>query len=102
MFGKGMHLSVFYCLCYEMDIYTYMSEYQVSEERNTDLNEDEDIKMDEIRDEHWRDVAEEGYDNKKVNVRRWEVYVKEKEELIKREFLVSFTHPKGGAIFGIV
>ena len=31
---KGMYLSLFYCLCYEMDIFTYMSEDQVSEERS--------------------------------------------------------------------
>ena len=46
MFRKGMYLSEFYCLCYEMDIYTDMSEYQVSEERYLDLNEEEDITMD--------------------------------------------------------
>ena len=39
MFGKGMYLSVFYCLCYVTDIYTDMSEYQVAEERYLDLNE---------------------------------------------------------------
>ena len=26
MFGKGMYLSVFYCLCYVTDISTYISE----------------------------------------------------------------------------
>ena len=29
---------------------------------------------------------------------RWDVYTKEKEELIKREFLVSVTHPERGGI----
>ena len=33
MFLKGMHLSVFYCLCYEMDTSTDMLEEKVSEER---------------------------------------------------------------------
>ena len=46
-----------------MDVSTYMSEYQVSEERYPDLNEEKYIRMGEIRDEHWRDVSEEG-DNK--------------------------------------
>ena len=41
-----------------MDISTYMSEDQVSEESDPDLNEEDDIRMDEIRYEHWRDVAE--------------------------------------------
>ena len=60
MFGRGMYLPVFYCLCYVMDISTDMFEYKVSEERYPDLNEEEDIRMDEIRDEHWGTVDEEG------------------------------------------
>ena len=45
----------------------------MSEERDPDLNEEEDIIMDEIRDEHWRDVAEEGDDNNKIHALRLEV-----------------------------
>ena len=57
IFGKGIYLSVFYCLCYEMDISTDILEGQVSEERDLNLNKEEDIRMDEIRDKHWRDVT---------------------------------------------
>ena len=53
-----------------------MSKKNLSEERYPYLNENEDIRMDEIRDEHWRDVAEEGDDKKKIYDLRWEVYVK--------------------------
>ena len=49
MFVKGMYLSVFYCLCYDMDISTDMSEDQVAEERYRELNDKEDIILDEIR-----------------------------------------------------
>ena len=49
MFGKDMHLSVFYCLCCVKDISTYMSEDQVVEERYLELNEEEDIRLDAIR-----------------------------------------------------
>ena len=35
--------------------------------------------MDAIREEHYRYVAEEGYDKKKINYLIWEVYVKEKD-----------------------
>ena len=35
-----MYLSVFYCLYYEMDISTDMSEEKVSEERDPYLNEE--------------------------------------------------------------
>ena len=52
-----MYLSVFYFLCYEMDKYTDISEDQVAEERDPDLNEEEDTKMNGIRDKHWRYVA---------------------------------------------
>ena len=98
MFGKGMYLSLFYLLCYVTDISTDIPEGQVAEERDPDLNEEEDIVLDKIREEHWRDIAEEGDDKKRIHVLRWEVYVKDKEELIKREFLVSVPHPKGGAV----
>ena len=40
MFQRGMHLLVFYCLCYVMDISTDMLEEQVSEERDPDLIEE--------------------------------------------------------------
>ena len=95
MFVKVMYLTVFYCLCYYTDISTDMSEDQVAEERNPDLNAEEDIRLDEIRGEHWRGASEEGHNKKKIHALRWKVYVKEKEELIKREYLVSVPHPKG-------
>ena len=93
MFGKGMYLSLFYLLCYVTDISTDIPEGQVAEERDPDLNEEEDIVLDKIREEHWRDIAEEGDDKKRIYALRREVYVKDKEELIKREFLVSVPHP---------
>ena len=67
MFEKGMYLYVFYCLCYVKDISTYMSEDQVAEDRDPDLNEEEDIRLDIIREEHWRDVDEEGENRKKIH-----------------------------------
>ena len=71
MFGNGIYFSVFYFFCYEMDVSTDMSEGQVSEERDPYLNEEEDIIMDEIRDEHCRDVDEKGDDKKKIHSLRW-------------------------------
>ena len=52
MFVKGMYLSMFYYFCYDTDISTDMSEEQVKEERDRDLNEKEDIRLDEISEEH--------------------------------------------------
>ena len=66
-----MYLSVFYFLCYVTDVYTDMSEDQVVEERYPDLNEEEDIILDSIREEHWRGVAEEGDYKSKIHPLRW-------------------------------
>ena len=71
------------------------------EERDPDLEEKDDIWFDEIWEDHWRDLAEESNDKKKIHAMRWCVYVKEKEELITRSFLVSVPHPKGGKLFGL-
>ena len=96
MFGKCIYLSVFYYLCYAKDISTDMLEDQVAEEKYTDLNEEENIRLDAIREEHWRYVAEGDYDKKNIFSLRWEVCIEEKEELINREFLVSVPPLKGG------
>ena len=61
-----------------MDISTDMSEDQVAEERDLELNEGEDIRLYAIREEHWRDVDEEGEDKKKIHALRWGVYIKYK------------------------
>ena len=71
MFGKGMYLYVFYCLCYVKDVYTDMLEDQVSEERDLESNEDEDIKLDSIREDNYRYVAKEGEDKKRIHTLRW-------------------------------
>ena len=68
------------------------------EERDTDLNEMDDIRFDKIWGDHLRYLAEESNDNKKIHALRWCVYVKDKEELITRSFSVSVPHPKGGKI----
>ena len=38
-------------------------------------------------------------DRGKVHVLRWHIYKKDKEDLIRREFLVGFPHMEGGEIF---
>ena len=68
----------------------------MSEESDPDLSEEEYIRMDEIRDDHWRDDSEEGCDKKNIHALRWEVYAKDNEDLMKREVLVSIPYPKGG------
>ena len=60
----------------------------------------EDIRFDIIWEDNWRDLAEENNNKKKIHALIWNVYVKEKEELITRVFLVSVPHPKLGTIVG--
>ena len=67
MYVKCMYFSVFYCLCYEMDISTDISEEHVLEEIDLELNEEEDIRVCDSSKGHWRDVAEEG-DDKKISM----------------------------------
>ena len=67
-----------------MDISTDILQQQVSEERDPDLNGEEDIIMDDTREEHCRGVDYYGNYKKKIHALRWEVYVQEKEDLIKR------------------
>ena len=59
IFLKGVYFYLFYCLCYVTDIYKDMLGEQVAEERDPDLSEEEGIVFDAIREEHWRDVADE-------------------------------------------
>ena len=59
-----------------MDISIDVPEYQVLKDIYKDLNEEEDIRLDAMREYHWRYVAEEGDDKKKIHGLRWYVYVK--------------------------
>ena len=67
MFERGMYFYVFYFLYYVKEISTDMLEGQVFEERDPDLNEEEYIRMEDSREEHWRDVAEDGEDKSKIH-----------------------------------
>ena len=75
-----------------------MLEEKVSEERDPDLNEEEDTRIEDSREEHWRDVYDYDKDKSNIHALRWYVYTKQKEELIKRELQVSVPNPKGGNI----
>ena len=54
-----------------MNISTDILEEQVEEERCPYLNEEEDIRLDAIRKDHWRYVVEEGDDENKIHALRW-------------------------------
>ena len=71
------------------------------EERDPDLNKMEDIRFDGIREDHWRDLAEEKDNKKKIHTLRWNLYVKEKEELITGAFWYQCHIPKVGKLYGL-
>ena len=75
-----------------------MFEEKVLGERYPDLNEDEDIRIEDIMKKNWRDVANYGENKINIHALRWYIYTIQKEEFIKKEFLVSVTHTKGGGI----
>ena len=43
------------------------------EEGDPDLNKKEDIRFDKIREDHWRDIAKENDDKKKIHALGWDV-----------------------------
>ena len=53
-----------------------MFEAQVSEERDPELNEEEDIRMEDSREEHCRDVDEDSEAKSKIHAMRWDVYTR--------------------------
>ena len=78
MFERGMYFYMFYCLSYVKEIPTDMLEEYVSYKRDPDLNEDADTRMEVIREEHLRDVAEDGEDKSTIHSLSWDVYTREK------------------------
>ena len=78
IFEKGIYFYLFYCLCYVKDISTDMLEEQVSEDRYPELNEMENIRMEDIKGEHWMDFAEDGEDKSNIHALRWDVYTRDK------------------------
>ena len=44
----------------------------MSEERDPNLNEEEDIRMDETMDKHWRDFSDDGDYNKNIHILKWD------------------------------
>ena len=68
------------------------------EYRDPYLDEEDDIKIMDSRDENWRDADEDDDERGKINAMRWDVYMKEKGESINRKFLVMVNQPKVGNI----
>ena len=54
-----------------------MLKEKVSEERYTDLNE-EDVIIEDSKEEHWKDVYEDGENKSRIHALRSNVYKREK------------------------
>ena len=68
------------------------------EEIDPDLIKEEGISMVDSWEEHWMDVSEDGEYKSNIYALRWNVYTKDKYELIRGEFLVAVPYSKGGNI----
>ena len=99
MFEIGVYYYYYYYF-HDNEISIDMFEEQVLKERYFELNEEEDIIMEDSREQHWGDVSEDGEDNSKINDLRWYFYARQKEELVNIYILVSVPHTKEGNIFG--
>ena len=75
-FVRGMYLAVFYCLCYIKERSTDVLKEHVLEEKDADLNDEEDIKIEYSRGNHWRDVAEDSDGKSKIHALGWYVYTR--------------------------
>ena len=65
---------------------------------NPDLNEEYDIRMEGSNGGNCWDIDEYGEDKSNIYALGWDIYTRDKEELIKREFLVYVLHPKWGDV----
>ena len=73
MFEKCMYLSIFYRLDLVEEISTDMVEEQVTEKTDRDREGDEDIRIYDDMEEHWKEVEEENNEEmSKVHALRWE------------------------------
>ena len=58
----------------------------MSDEIDTNQNEEEEIIMEDIRKDHCRDVAEDGEDKSNIHNLNWDVYTRGNKKSIKRYF----------------
>ena len=99
MFEEGMYLSVFYFLCFVQDVLMGMLKEQKREERDPDLKVEKYVMCLYERKNHWKDVLEENHQDKgEVYPLMWEVYIKEKQELLMSYFSMAVPHLKIGNI----
>ena len=75
-----------------------MLEEKVLEQRYLDLKDDKGTRMAYIREDHRRDIDKGYQDRGNIHAPRCDLYTKQKYEFIKRQFLVSVPHTKGGNI----
>ena len=77
-------------------------------ENDPDEEETDDVNIDDERERHWRNVFEDnegGVDDKKafLHDKRWDLYVNEKEKIVKGKCLVEVVgHDKKKLLWGVV
>ena len=71
----------------------------------TDEEDMDDVNIDNKRERHWRVVFEDnegGVDDKKVllHAKRWDLYVNEKEQIVKGKYLVEVVSHEKKKVLG--
>ena len=76
---KDVFIFSCFIVCVMLRIYYRICWRNRCRKRYPDTNEEEDIRMRNSREEHWRDVAEDGKDKNNIYALGWYFYTIEKE-----------------------
>ena len=105
---KGYYHCVYVMLWFKKEVGVDIMEDQADVEDDPDKEEMDDFNIDDERERHWRMVFKEndgGVEDEKalLHDKRWDVYVNEKENIVKGGYLVEVvSHEKNKVLWGVV
>ena len=105
---KGYYCCVYVMLHFKKDVGVDSKEDQADVDDDPDEEDMDDVNLDNKRERHWRMVFEDNdgrveYAKAFLNANRWDVYVNEKEKLVKGEYLVKVVgHDKRKVLWELV
>ena len=91
---KGYYRCVYVMLHFKREVGVDSNDEHADVEDNPDEEDTDDVNLDDEREHHWRIVFEDnggGVDDAKalLHAKRWDLYVNEKEKLVKGGYLVE-------------
>jgi len=104
---KGYYVSVYVILQFKTEDEFDNKEEQMELEIDPDEEEKDDIKIDDERERHWRNVFEDnegGVDEKaKLHAKRWDLYLHKKDKLVQSKYSVEVVgHDKKKVIWEVI